>query len=332
MKLEYGVLTISLDFELYWGVRDQRSIEEYKTNLDGVREAVPEILRLFERHKVHATWATVGFLFFSNFQNLKQHTPAKLPSYTLKKLSPYNYIDALPGAYEKYHFAPDLIDLIMGYEGQEIGSHTFSHYYCLEEGQSLEEFENDLHSSVEIARSKGIDLRSLIFPRNQYNTDYLPSLTKFGIRSFRGNEENWFNKASGSKVNQFFLLWKRAVRLLDNYIKLSRHNTYEIADCIREKPYNFPSSRFLRAYSAKLSFFERLKLKRIKDSMTYAANHNEIYHLWWHPHNFGTHLDKNLHLLEEILKHYDVLHNRQNMISLHMNELSSLADKGNRNG
>ena len=61
-----SIFTISLDFELYWGVRDKRSVGAYKDHLLGVQRAVPELLGLFEKNGVHATWATVGFLFFKN--------------------------------------------------------------------------------------------------------------------------------------------------------------------------------------------------------------------------------------------------------------------------
>lgn len=47
MRLEHGVLPISLDCELYWGIRDKRSIAQYQVNLLGVRDAVTELLRVW---------------------------------------------------------------------------------------------------------------------------------------------------------------------------------------------------------------------------------------------------------------------------------------------
>ena len=55
---------VSLDFELYWGVRDKTSLEAYKANLLGARHIIPRLLELFAHYGVRATWATVGFLFF----------------------------------------------------------------------------------------------------------------------------------------------------------------------------------------------------------------------------------------------------------------------------
>ena len=40
------------------------------------------------------------------------------------------------------------------------------------------------------------------------------------------------------------------------------------------------------------------------NEMNFAAKNDQNYHLWWHPHNFGADLDKNLEILERILSHY----------------------------
>ena len=66
MESKYGIFTVSLDFELYWGVRDKRTIEDYEKNLEGAKKAIEVILEVFEEYEVHATWATVGFLFAKN--------------------------------------------------------------------------------------------------------------------------------------------------------------------------------------------------------------------------------------------------------------------------
>ena len=54
--------------------------------------------------------------------------------------------------------------------------------------------------------------------------------------------------------------------------------------------------------------------------MERAAMKNEVYHLWWHPHNFGINLKENLGFLEAVLKHYKVLHKEIGMQSRNMKE------------
>ncbi|HET8701488.1 MAG TPA: hypothetical protein VFL97_07465, partial [Nitrococcus sp.] len=222
----------------------------------------------------------------------------------------------------RYHFAPELIDLIKQYDGQEIGTHTFSHYYCLEEGQSLTEFVEDLSSAIKIAKDEGISIRSIVFPRNQCNLEYLPALEELGIRCYRGTESSWLYNASDeggqSKI-------RRAARLMDAYLNLSGHHTYELQHCTKEKPFNFPSSRFLRPYSSKFSILDGLKLNRITRAMNDAAINHRIFHLWWHPHNFGINTQKNINFLVKIINHYKALERSYGMRSLNMGELCLLS-------
>ena len=322
MHLEHGVFTVSLDFELYWGMRDLCSIEEYKDNLDGTRTAVREMLQVFSSHGIHATWATVGFLFFTSLDELKGNIPKSLPTYSREKLSPYKYIEEAASLDPVYHFAPDLIELIAGYEGQEIGSHTFSHYYCLEAGQSLPQLEEDLALSIKTANSRGISITSLVFPRNQCNPDYLSVLNKLGIRCYRGNEPHpMYAVSAGASYGKL----RRLVLLIDTCLNLSGHNTYRLEDCIRERPFNFPASRFLRPYSRKRAILDGLRVRRIKRSMDDAARNKRIFHLWWHPHNFGANTRENMGILCTIAEHYQQLSHKYGMKSLNMGELSCLA-------
>jgi hypothetical protein len=52
--------------------------------------------------------------------------------------------------------------------------------------------------------------------------------------------------------------------------------------------------------------------------MEYAAKKNKIYHLWWHPHNFGANMEKNLQQLQLILQHYEKLNKIYGMQSYNM--------------
>lgn len=325
MEIKHGSLVISLDFELYWGARDKRSLEEYKNTHFGVKNAIIQMLQVFSEYEIHATWATVGFLFFESSDHLKNNLPNKLPKYLNDKFSPYTYLLESKHLEKEYHFAPELIELIQQQKGQEIGTHTFSHYYCLEEGQCRDEFSADLVKALKIAEEKGISIKSLVFPRNQWNLEYFDSLKELGLLCYRGNESSWLYQASksgGAKI-------KRAMRLLDHYMNLSGNNTYDFEACINSRPYNFPSSRFLRPYSKKLAMLDGMRLKRITNAIDHAAKHNKLFHLWWHPHNFGVNIDENIDFLRKILNHFKHAQQTYGMKSLNMAELCSLAELHN---
>ena len=258
-----GKFVISLDFELLWGVRDKRTIEQYGENIRGVHQAIPKFLETFDKYKVKATFATVGFLFFETKKELLSNLPSLLPHYKNGYFSPYNGHFEIVGEnfeIDPYHFAPHLIKLIQKYPTQEIGSHTFSHYYCLENGQNSEDFRADMLHAKMLAGKYGIQLTSLVFPRNQFNEEYLQVCKEVGIICIRGNERSWLYEARNNEKESLF---RRACRLIDAYINISGNNCYSDTYLSNKAPVNIPSSRFLRPYSSKLKILDGLKLKRI---------------------------------------------------------------------
>ncbi len=316
-----GKFVISLDFEIYWGVRDAVKLKEYKEHLLGVQKVIPLLLDLFKQYDIQATFATVGFLFFNTKEELLENLPNQKPEYKNAKLSPYTSHFSSVGENENvdpFHFASNLIQQIVNH-GQEIGSHTFSHYYCLEKGQTKEDFKEDLLAAKKIAQKRGIELKSFVFPRNQYNKDYLTVCREMGFTSFRGNEKSWWFSSESFGANNFL---RRPFRLLDSYWNLSGKNCYSLEEMKQQVILNIPSSRYLRPYSKKLKAFENLRLKRITDSMSYAAKKGLVYHLWWHPHNFGSNIINNISFLEKILIHYKKLNSEFNFESLNMRQLA----------
>jgi len=319
-----SIFLISLDFELFWGVRDHRSLKSYGENILGVRKAIPALLELFREYGIHATWATVGFVFFNRREDLLAACPERLPMYDNPQLSPYSALRHIGAdeAADPFHFGRSLVDLIRNYPGQEIGTHTFSHYYCLEPGQNLDSFRQDLLSAVKTGQAQGLTLKSIVFPRNQMNAGYLDACRQLGIRCYRGNERGWFY-ARGSTQNE--TIFARAARLLDSYVNLSGHNTYDISKTRHDGVVNLPSSRFLRPYNAKLAPLDLVRRQRIIRSLRHAAERGEVYHLWWHPHNFGCNLEANLTFLRGVLETFRELRSERGMESLTMSEASMRA-------
>jgi peptidoglycan/xylan/chitin deacetylase (PgdA/CDA1 family) len=314
--------TISLDFELFWGVLDSKTLAGYGKNVLGERIAIPKMLELFQKYEIEVTWATVGFIFCESKAELLQSLPEKLPSYKKKVLSPYSYINEI-GRNEiedPLHFASSLIRKIRNTPGQEIGCHTFSHYYCVEDGQNNLEFRADLKAALQVAKStQGIDLKSIVFPRNQINPDYLQTCVEGGISSYRGNPTSWAYRSASRADNS---LPKRMFRLMDSYFNLSGSLLCEVK-VDKSGILNIPASMFLRPYSNKLSFLEWLKVNRIKRSMTHAAKAGRGFHLWWHPHNFGCDVELNLNNLNIILMHFKKLERAYGMKSMNMQTVAS---------
>lgn len=314
-----GTLLVSLDFELFWGVQDCHTYEDYGANVLGGREAVPKLLEIFKKHDVHVSWATVGMMFADNKAELKNYFPPEClqPHFENKALSSYRVVDYIGNdeIAEPYFYGKSLIDKVSQYPNQEIASHTFSHYYAREAGQNIREFEADLKSARKISQAKGYDVKTLVFPRNQSKSEYEQTMLDTGFVAYRGEEEDWIHKIPINIV-------KRMFRLADSFINLTGSATYSKSDFKKGELYNFRGSRFLRPYSHTLRFLERLKIRRVKGQMKKAAKKGEIFHLWWHPHNVGINTERNLKNINEIFDYYDFLKKKYGMESKNMLELA----------
>jgi peptidoglycan/xylan/chitin deacetylase (PgdA/CDA1 family) len=322
-----GALVISLDFELHWGVRDRWTVDDYRDNLLGVREAVPALLRIFTEYGIHATWATVGFLFFQSRDELLRGIPGRTPRYANRALDPYAQLHEI-GENENedpFHYAPSLIERIASTRHQEIGTHTFSHYYCLEPGQDLEAFRDDLRAAIRAGERFGVPIQSIAFPRNQVNLEYLRACAEVGIRAYRGPAGGRVWAARNEESESLPL---RGARLLDSYLPISGDQSYQPGAASDGSPWNIRASSFLRPYSTRLSPLDPLRLRRITAGITSAARQGSVYHLWWHPHNFGIHLEQNLGFLRAILERFRALERMYGLRSLSMGELAGELSDG----
>lgn len=307
------MLLISLDFEMFWGVSDSRSISGYRDNVLGEWDAIPGILDLFRRYDVKATWATVGMLLCRDYAQWAALRPVELPSY--ERTSCQNYaLGAMVQENPKCFFGRDLAYKILETPGQELACHTYSHFFCGEAGVTPAQFSADLALSQQIFSELGVKARSLVFPRNQSKALFMPSLATAGIEVYRGNPAHWLYRDGHVTPGGVF---GRAVRLADTWLPLTGEH---IATPVRDERglINVPATAFLRPWQAEFSALETLKRRRIKSQMTKAAQTGQVCHIWWHPHNFGVNVDQNLAMLEDLLQHFRWLSDKYGMRSLCM--------------
>jgi len=316
-----GLFVISLDFELYWGMRHNRSVKSYMSHLVGARQAIPALLRLFAEYSIHATWATVGFLFFDHVRELLEYAPRQRPQYRNRMLYPYSDLppEDVHETPESVFFAPSLIRLIAAEPNQEVATHTFSHYFCLEEGQHLDTFRDDILAARNAGQRMGLDLRSLVFPQNEFKEEYIGPCLEAGIVAYRGNQPSWIYRETAQEQQGPV---RRVGRLLDSYVPVSSGNCSSVPSTQTGQPVNVPASRFLRPYSHCLRAFESVRLRRITREMSMAAERGLLYHLWWHPHNFGCNTEYNFAFLRRILDHYRALNEQHGFESATMGEVA----------
>jgi len=318
-----GALVISLDFELHWGVRDHVTRDDsLYSRLPSARTAVKDMLNLFVARDIRATWATVGFLFASSRDEVEAVMPSDRPSYPRRELDPYIEAIGTDEEHDPEHLAASLVELIRSSAGQEVGSHTFSHYYCLESGQDEATFRADLAAAQAIALRRGVELTSLVLPRNQWNPAYAAAVLDLGFRCIRGPQRSWGHRArpDGHSVLQ------RGARLAEAYIGFSPPPTTEWGNVLLPSGLcDVPASAFLRPYAPGRKRLEPLRLARLRSGLRDAARHGRIFHLWWHPHNFSQYRSENFAVLEQILDEFDHLAASDGMQSLSMADVAATA-------
>lgn len=307
---------ISLDFELFWGMQDCSSLEKYQDHVLGGRRAIPQMLELFKRHGIHATWATVGFQFAEDYEELQRYFPTEdqRPGYKKSIFSSYRCFDSIGKNEEEApcFYSSLLIREISCCEGQEIGSHTFSHYYCAEAGQTPGQFSADMKAALALAADHGYHITSIVFPRNQCIPEYVKVVRELGFTAYRGIESGWVQKVP--VINPL----KRLLRLADIYLPLTGQGGYMPKN--EDGIVNLMGSRMYKPYLKPLAFMENIKIFRIKRQMLHAARRGLTFHLWWHPHNVGVRTEFHMKQLEEIFSYYDMLKEKYGMHSLNMRE------------
>ncbi len=319
-----GVFSISLDFELHWGCFERMllndSEQQYFLN---TRKIIPQKLELFAQNEIHVTWAAVGMLYRKNKTEWEQKKPALLPTFNNPAVSAYEWISK-NGFYSEedpFHFAPDLIQKIKATPHQEIGTHTYAHYFCLEEGQTPDQFREDLKMACSLAAEKGITIRSLVFPRNQFNRKYLSICAEVGITSVRSSPDIWYwEPATGSSF------MKKFFRAGDAYLKFQPIKPVFLKDIKTGNglPLLLPSTRLYRAWKPEYPVQNKFKMRRILNEMTVAAKNKAYYHIWWHPHNFGYQPQQCMAELKKIIEHYLLLNKKFGFQSMNMGEITDL--------
>lgn len=81
-------------------------------------------------------------------------------------------------------------------------------------------------------------------------------------------------------------------------------------------------SRAVSPFVGRAPGFGALRLRRIGDAMRHVAEAGEIFHPWWHPHDFGAYTDQNVAPLRRVLEIFDGLRRTCGTRSMSMEEVA----------
>lgn len=294
--LKKGIFVISIDTELAWGTFDHGGHIKYKEAYKKYRFIIANILALFKKYEISATWAIVGHLFLDscNKENRNLHPDIIRP---IHHWFPYDWFKFDPGAnisQDDVWYGSDIVEMISDtIPKQEVASHSFCHPVFSDVGCSRETAESDISKCVELAKARNIKLHSFTFPRN--SPGHLDILSKYGFKVFRGENAMFFNIRPN-------LLRKGLLLLSDMLAVTPPVLTPDFA--LNGKLIKVKGSMLFRfAHGASKFIPKDVRLKKAKKGIDKAIKEGKIFHMWLHPISFAWDTTHMFDEFEGILEH-----------------------------
>ncbi len=269
-RLDRGVAVVSIDTELAWGEAHRRDDNGLMRDYSTERAVIAEILALFTRYEISATWAVVGHLLLDRCvaNGGRPHPDVVRPSYPWLEgdwfdIDPCSTLAEAPEFYGR-----DIVAAVSACPvAQEIGCHSFSHLIAADPGCSEEAFVSDLVACRSVAEAEQVDLRSFVYPRNAI--DHVGLLGQHGFRCYRG-------RAATAPMG-------RLVRAVDRVWPLARSATLPVRE--PSGVWNVPQT-YLFAPATKARHVPiGLWARRARARLRLAARERSLFHLWFHPYN-----------------------------------------------
>ena len=318
-KLEKGIFTISLDFELIWGTVDLFGVESFREACElERREVVDRLLELFNQFRIPATWCTVGHLFLDKCEvsESKKHADVVRPQHAWHERDWFTHDPCSSEENDPLFYGKSLVEKIKNNSvKQEIGSHSFSHIIFGDEGCSSESARTDIAECVKAAEKFDIKLNSFAFPRDQVG--HLDVLKEYGFTNYRGAIPKWYEHGENrSIVKRLAHLWDVVTAATPPTVLPE----YEENGLI-----NIPGSMiFFPMHGLRRHIPMSLRVKRARKGLDVAAKEKRIFHLWFHPTNMAFEIEKMFDGLRAILKYAAELREQGLMETLSMSEIAEL--------
>ncbi|HEX8091229.1 MAG TPA: hypothetical protein VF762_20405 [Blastocatellia bacterium] len=319
IKLDRGVFTVSLDFELIWGTLDLFGPERFRAACEIERAVIIDrLLSLFVEYDVPATWCILGHLFLGHCTAGRgiKHPEIVRPSHAWCKNDWFEHDVGGQEDGSSVFLGRSLVEKIQSCPvPQEIGCHSFSHVIFGDAGCSVETAETELAACVEAAASLGIQMRSFAFPRNEVG--HLALLRKYDFTCYRGPEPHWYERA-GLPV-----LFKRLAALAA--VLVSAEPPVMLPEKTAEGLWNIPGSMiYFPAHGLRRHIPSSLRVRRAIKGLDAAARRRRVFHLWFHPTNMADSTDAMFDGLRRILDRAGSLRARGELTVSPMGAIASM--------
>lgn len=262
---------LSLDCEGKWGMADAiTAYHDHHLTTAKLRDAYVRLLALFHRYELPVTFAFVmAFLLSDEEQREDEHLFPHCAQGVewLRHFRAAQAADSLEG-----WTLPELLDLVQADARHEVACHGFSHLPLDGNTTPQASAAKEFAACRDVADRRGLNLETLVYPRNQIG--HVSLLGKYGFRGFRHR------------------LRRRAGRAGQLMALAAEWNVRQAAQpSPAYDPYgaiDIPSGFFFnwRVGARRLvpPAVTALRWKRMIDH----AGEEDVVHLWLHPHNIIT--------------------------------------------
>jgi peptidoglycan/xylan/chitin deacetylase (PgdA/CDA1 family) len=283
-----GTFVISLDTELSWGCFDTVGANRYKKAYQNTRDAIVGLCNLFDKYDIPVTWALVMHLL----DECNGHEDMVSPRFEWIE----DWFGATPcssGVDKDLWYAPDILDELLSRDVEhEIALHGYSHMILGAPGCTRGAARTEIQKAIEIAQSSGIEPNTFVFPRNSIG--HLELLAEAGIQNFRGKDDYWYENYAPRAL-------RRPLRFRDEFL---RRTPPVVTPEMRTGLLEVPGSQILRPLNHKWRYTpSNSQVKRAIKGLEKAATTGEIFHIWFHPFNIATDLERHLQMFEQILRY-----------------------------
>ncbi len=327
MRLEQGVFTLSLDFELIWGTLDLFGPEAFRRTCELERQVVIDrLLDLFVEFDIRATWCVVGHLMLDRCggENGQKHPEIVRPRHGWCRGDWFGHDPGGTEGEAPVFLGRSLIEKIRTCPvSQEIGSHSFSHVIFGDAGCSRETAQSEVRACVDAGRQVGLSMQSFSFPRNRVG--HREVLAEHGFTCFRGPEPGWYRDGRVPAVIQRLAHLLEVVTIAEPPVVLPRPTPEGMVEIPGSMVY-FPAHGLRRFVP--MSWRVRRALK----GLDAAVDRQRIFHLWMHPTNLVDEMEAMFDGLRQILQHASRLRREGVLAMMTMGELAAFATAAARPG
>ncbi len=290
-----GTFALTFDTELIWGSFDSTSPAAFQERYPDIRGTIDRALRLLEGYGMAATWAVVGHLYLRSCGRDAAgvaHPELVRPGQRWRPGDWYAADPCTDREHDPLWYGDDILDALQGARvAQEIGCHSFAHVLFDDPDLTRAAVNADLDACLALAASRGIELRSFVFPRNLEG--HHEALRAHGFTAFRGADPVWHARLPGPAG--------RVGHLVDQALGMRP----PVSTPSERLPgvWNIPGSALLMHRTGVRRFVPLAsRVRKARLGMEAAAATGRVFHLWTHPFNLAGDPDSMLGTLDGILR------------------------------